>query len=166
MKRLAISIACGIALMATSAATAIASPPSITGTWSVQQTGLNGTSTSTITLTQSGNGIVGSNASNGNGFTGTFVNRHADQRQVARARRRRLADCLRQPKRAQLQRHVGLQRASRKRVVRRQQGAAAVADHRGRNVARDRCGRPGRFHRIDALHAIRVHRSSATPGPS
>jgi hypothetical protein len=53
--------------------TAFASPPNITGTWKIQQTGLNGTTQSTITLQQSGMGIVGQNASNGNGFTGTFV---------------------------------------------------------------------------------------------
>ena len=74
MKRLAISVLCGLAIAATSIAAAVASPPSVTGTWTVQQTGLNGTTTSTITLTQSGMGIVGSNAKNGNGFTGTFVN--------------------------------------------------------------------------------------------
>jgi hypothetical protein len=73
MKRLAISLFCGFAVAATSIATGLASPPNLTGTWSVQQTGLNGGSTSTITLTQSGMGLVGSNAANGNGFTGTFV---------------------------------------------------------------------------------------------
>ena len=61
-------------IAALTAAAALASPPSITGTWHIQQTGLNGTSESTITLQQSGMGIVGSNAANGNGFTGEFVN--------------------------------------------------------------------------------------------
>ncbi len=74
MKRLAISVFSGAALLAVSTVAGWAAPPSITGTWSVQQTGANGTSTSTITLSQSGSGIVGSNAANGNGFTGTFVN--------------------------------------------------------------------------------------------
>ncbi len=74
MKRLATSLFCGFAIAALSIAPALASPPNITGTWTVQQTGANGTMTSTITLTQSGMGIVGSNAKNGNGFTGSFVN--------------------------------------------------------------------------------------------
>jgi hypothetical protein len=65
---------CGVAISALSVGPALASPPSITGTWHVQQTGLNGGSTATVTLTQSGMGVVGSNAANGNGFTGTFVN--------------------------------------------------------------------------------------------
>ncbi|MBV8332219.1 MAG: hypothetical protein JO192_05735, partial [Candidatus Eremiobacteraeota bacterium] len=63
----------GAAMLAVTITAALATPPSVTGTWKIEQSGLNGTSTSTITLTQSGNGIVGSNASNGNGFTGEFV---------------------------------------------------------------------------------------------
>ncbi|HEX4014520.1 MAG TPA: hypothetical protein VHX17_11640 [Candidatus Cybelea sp.] len=74
MKRWVISLVCGVAVAATSLATGLASPPSVTGTWQVQQTGLNGNSTATVTLQQSGMGIVGNNAKNGNGFTGTFVN--------------------------------------------------------------------------------------------
>ncbi|HEY6485050.1 MAG TPA: hypothetical protein VIX83_01540 [Candidatus Cybelea sp.] len=74
MKRLVISLVCGAAVAATSIATGSASPPSVTGTWQVQQTGLNGNSTATVTLQQSGAGIVGNNAKNGNGFTGSFVN--------------------------------------------------------------------------------------------
>lgn len=74
MKRLAISLFSGAVLVAVSTVAGWAAPPNVTGTWSVQQTGANGTSTSTITLSQSGSGIVGSNAANGNGFTGTFVN--------------------------------------------------------------------------------------------
>jgi hypothetical protein len=74
MKRLAISIFSGLALVGAGVAVGLASPPSVTGTWAIQQSGLNGTTTSKITLQQSGMGIVGSNASNGNGFTGTFVN--------------------------------------------------------------------------------------------
>ena len=72
MKR-AISLFCGAAIVALSAAAAVASPPNLTGTWTVQQTGLNGTTSSTITLKQSGMGIVGENATTGNGFTGEFV---------------------------------------------------------------------------------------------
>jgi hypothetical protein len=73
MKRLITAAVGALAIAATSVA-AFASPPSVTGTWRIEQSGLNGTSTSTVTLTQSGMGIVGSNAANGNGFTGTFVN--------------------------------------------------------------------------------------------
>jgi len=73
LKGLTISLCCAFALAATSVATAQMSAPNLTGTWAVQQTGMNGTSTSTVKLTQSGNGVVGTNAANGNGFTGTFV---------------------------------------------------------------------------------------------
>lgn len=73
MKRLAISVFGSLALVGASLAPGLASPSSLTGTWQVQQVGLNGTSTSTVTLTQSGSSIVGNNAANGNGFTGTFV---------------------------------------------------------------------------------------------
>jgi hypothetical protein len=72
MKRLVISLFCGFAIAATAIATSLASPPDLTGSWAVQQTGLNGTTTATVTLTQSGNGLVGT-SSKGNGFTGTFV---------------------------------------------------------------------------------------------
>jgi hypothetical protein len=72
MKNFAFSLFLGGAIMALTSTPVIASPPNITGTWAVQQTGLNGTTTSTVTLTQSGNGFVGS-SNKGNGFTGTFV---------------------------------------------------------------------------------------------
>jgi hypothetical protein len=74
MRRLAISVFCGLAMVGLSVGAAMATPPNITGTWHIQQSGLNGTTTSTITLTQSGNSFVGSNPTTGNGFTGTFVN--------------------------------------------------------------------------------------------
>ena len=74
MHRFATSICCGLALVMASAATGFAQQaPNVAGTWTVQQAGLNGTTTSTITLHQSGSGIVGTAASNGNGFTGAFV---------------------------------------------------------------------------------------------
>jgi hypothetical protein len=73
VKRLALSLFLGVAIAALSSAAALASPPSLTGTWTIQQSGANGTTTGTVTMTQSGNGIVGQNAANGNGFTGTFV---------------------------------------------------------------------------------------------
>jgi hypothetical protein len=72
MKRIALSLAGALAIAALSTVAALAQP-SLTGSWTVQQTGANGTTSSKLTLTQSGNGIVGQNAANGNGFTGTFV---------------------------------------------------------------------------------------------
>ncbi|MEO6835979.1 MAG: hypothetical protein ABI231_08745 [Candidatus Tumulicola sp.] len=74
MKRVVISLLCGFAMASLSIAAAVASPPNLTGTWTVEQTGLNGTSTATVTLTQSGSGLVGTNKKTGNGYTGAFVN--------------------------------------------------------------------------------------------
>jgi hypothetical protein len=74
VKRLATSFLGAVVIAGLGVVAALASPPNITGTWQVQQTGLNGNSTATITLQQSGNGVVGTNAANGNGFTGAFVN--------------------------------------------------------------------------------------------
>ncbi len=74
MKRFATSIIFVFVLVAFSSVAAVATPPNLTGNWTVQQSGLNGTTTSTVTLTQSGDGFVGKNAANGTGFTGTFVN--------------------------------------------------------------------------------------------
>ena len=73
MKGFAIPLFLSGAIASLAVAAAIASPPNLTGSWNVQQTGYNGTTTSSIKLTQSGNGVVGTNAANGNGFTGTFV---------------------------------------------------------------------------------------------
>lgn len=73
MKRLTTSLVAVMLVAAFSSAAAIASPPNLTGKWTIQQSGLNGTSSSSITLTQSGMGLVGTNAANGNGFTGSFV---------------------------------------------------------------------------------------------
>jgi hypothetical protein len=74
MKRLALSLFWSFGVAALWAAAAMAAPPNLTGTWSVQQTGPNGTTMGTLTITQSGNGIVGQNAKTGNGYTGSFVN--------------------------------------------------------------------------------------------
>lgn len=52
---------------------ALAAPPNLTGQWTVEQSGMNGTSSSVINLTQSGTSVVGTNPKNGNGFTGTFA---------------------------------------------------------------------------------------------
>jgi hypothetical protein len=73
LKRFMLSLIVFIAIAALSSAAALADPPNLTGKWTIQQSGLNGTTESTITLTQSGMGVVGNNAANGNGFTGTFV---------------------------------------------------------------------------------------------
>ncbi len=73
VKRFTLSLFLGVAITALSCVPALSSPPNLTGTWTVQQTGENGSTTSTVTLTQSGTGLVGNNAKNGNGFTGTFV---------------------------------------------------------------------------------------------
>jgi hypothetical protein len=73
MKRFTISLMCGVAIAATSVVAAFASPPSVNGTWTIEQTGLNGNSTSTVTLKQSGMTVVGTNSANGNGFSGEFV---------------------------------------------------------------------------------------------
>lgn len=72
MKRFAASVVSALAVAALASTAVLAQQPSLTGTWTVQQTGLNGPSTTTIKLKQSGNGIVGT-SSNGNNFTGTFV---------------------------------------------------------------------------------------------
>jgi len=74
MKRFVLALFFGVGIAALSIGAALASPPNLTGSWTVQQSGLNGTTTATVTITQSGNGFVGTNAANGNGFTGTFVN--------------------------------------------------------------------------------------------
>ena len=74
MRRLAASVICGFAVAALSIAPAMAAPPNVNGTWAIQQTGTNGTTSGTITVTQSGMGIVGQNAKTGNGYTGEFVN--------------------------------------------------------------------------------------------
>jgi hypothetical protein len=73
MKRLTLVYTCIFAVATFAGAFAQMAPPNVTGTWRVQQTGLNGGTTTTITMTQSGNGIVGTSASSGNGFTGEFV---------------------------------------------------------------------------------------------
>ncbi len=72
MKRFLLSLSLLVALVALSSSAVFAAPPSLTGKWMVQQTGPNGTVTSTVTLTQSGNTIVGT-TSKGNGINGEFV---------------------------------------------------------------------------------------------
>ncbi|HET9029602.1 MAG TPA: hypothetical protein VFN49_05445 [Candidatus Aquilonibacter sp.] len=72
MKRLAITLVSGFALAAMTVAAAQAAPPNVSGNWKVEQSGYNGTTTSTIKLTQSGENVVGS-SSGGNNFQGKFV---------------------------------------------------------------------------------------------
>lgn len=73
IRRLFISICAGLAIVASSATVLAQQVPNLSGTWTVQQSGRNGTTTSTIQLKQSGNAIVGTNPNNGNGFTGDFA---------------------------------------------------------------------------------------------
>ena len=73
MKRFVFSLIGALVIMVFSGGVAKAAPPNLTGNWVIAQTGLNGSSSSKITLTQSGTGVVGTNPTNGNGFTGTFV---------------------------------------------------------------------------------------------
>jgi hypothetical protein len=72
MNRLIISLLCGAGFTALSIAPALAAPPNLTGSWSVQQTGANGSTQSSITVTQSGSTFIGKRA-DGTGFTGTYV---------------------------------------------------------------------------------------------
>jgi hypothetical protein len=75
VKRFALFSALVVALAALSSAAAVAAAtPDITGQWNIEQTGPNGTTASTISITQSGMTFVGSNPKNGTGFNGTFVN--------------------------------------------------------------------------------------------
>ncbi len=71
MNRLVTALSCALAVAALSIAPALASPPNLTGTWKVQQTGLNGTTEGIVTITQSGSSFTAT-SKNGNGYTGTF----------------------------------------------------------------------------------------------
>jgi hypothetical protein len=73
MRHFVMSVCCGLALVATSAIGLAQQAPNITGTWTIQQSGANGTTTSTVTIHQSGNGIVGNSAETKTGFTGEFA---------------------------------------------------------------------------------------------
>jgi hypothetical protein len=73
LKRFALSLSFAVAIAALSSAVAMAAPPNITGNWTIEQSGPNGTTSSVVGVTQTANAIVGKNAKNGNGFTGTFV---------------------------------------------------------------------------------------------
>ncbi len=62
-----------IAFAVLSTAAALATPPNLTGKWTVEQSGMNGTTSAVVTLSQTGMTLVGSNPKNGMGFNGTFV---------------------------------------------------------------------------------------------
>jgi hypothetical protein len=72
MKRFISSVILAGMISAFSISPASAQSPNLTGHWNVEQTGANGTTASSVTLTQSGDGFTGQSA-NGNGFNGTFV---------------------------------------------------------------------------------------------
>jgi hypothetical protein len=79
LKRFALSLSLGIAVVALSSAVALAQPPNITGQWVIEQSGPNGTGTSTVSLTQTGSTIVGKNPKTGNGFSGAFCTPNVDK---------------------------------------------------------------------------------------
>jgi hypothetical protein len=72
MKRFASSVIFGALICAFSLSPASASPPNLSGHWNVEQTGANGSTTTSLTLTQSGDGFTGQSTT-GNGFNGNFV---------------------------------------------------------------------------------------------
>ena len=72
MNRFLLSAGCALAVLAASAVAFAQEVPNVAGTWSVEQTGANGTTMSTIRLRQSGNGITGSSTT-GTGFNGEFA---------------------------------------------------------------------------------------------
>jgi hypothetical protein len=73
VKGFAVSVFSAIVIAGLAGAMALAAPPNITGNWTVDQSGANGTTESVIKLTQSGTSIVGTNPKTGTGFTGDFV---------------------------------------------------------------------------------------------
>lgn len=79
MKRFALSIFFGVAVAALSGAAALADTPNLTGPWTIEQSGPNGSGTSTVNITQTGSTIVGTNPKNGNGFSGAFCTPNVDK---------------------------------------------------------------------------------------
>ena len=79
MKRFAFSLSLAVAVIAASGTIALAAPPNLTGSWTIEQSGPNGTGTSTVNMTQTGNTIVGKNPKNNNGFTGAFCTPDVDK---------------------------------------------------------------------------------------
>ena len=94
-----LSLAVIVAVAASSAVAALAAPPNMSGTWSVQQSGLNGNTTSTVKLAQSGMGLY-RHVVERNRLHRHVRQRHADQREMARSGRSRVADRLRQSERS------------------------------------------------------------------
>jgi hypothetical protein len=79
VKRFSLSLFLVVAIAALSSAAALAAPPNITGQWIIEQSGPNGTGTSTVNLTQTGTTVVGKNPKNGNGFSGAFCTPSVDK---------------------------------------------------------------------------------------
>ena len=79
MKRFALSLSLIVAIAAFSSAAALAATPNITGQWVIEQSGPNGTGTSTVSVTQTGTTIVGKNPKNGNGFSGKYCTPGVDK---------------------------------------------------------------------------------------
>ena len=154
MNRFVISVCCGLAILASSAAVSAQSGPSVTGTWTIQQSGANGTTTSTVKLTQSGNGIVGTNAANGNGFTGEFATGDRIDGKWHGPGGAGWLTVYVSPNGHSFNGTWGYNGRACKRLVRRQQDSAAVADHRGGHVDRYRRGRPDEIRWNDEVHAI------------
>src|SRR5215467_7543979 len=78
VKRFAISLL-SVFAVAVLWSTAAVAQPNLTGQWVVEQTGPNGTGTSTITITQTGNTIVGKNPKTGTGFSGSYCQQGVDK---------------------------------------------------------------------------------------
>ena len=53
--------------------------PNISGNWTVEQTGYNGPSSSTVTITQTGNKLVGNNPTTGMSFVGQYCTPNVDK---------------------------------------------------------------------------------------
>lgn len=67
------------ALIFTCSATAALAGPNISGPWTIEQTGYNGPSTGKITITQTGNALVGNNPTTGMSFTGKYCTPGTDK---------------------------------------------------------------------------------------
>lgn len=78
MKRLWLSLSTAVVVVAASSAVALAQP-NVTGNWTVEQTGMNGPSAGTVTLTQTGNTLVGINKGTGTSFRGGYCQQGVDK---------------------------------------------------------------------------------------
>ena len=78
MKRLGIYVFAAMFILAFSASAALAGP-NVTGNWTVEQTGANGSSSGTVSLTQTGNSLVGMNKQTGTSFSGKYCTPNVDK---------------------------------------------------------------------------------------